>query len=111
MSVGTWVNTNSSTRGITRLVVTNAGGNKLNIQVFGKCSPTDCDWGKQSLVTYGSNVQDTNHRSATVVYNKGFSDTIVTLSLSGRQLNLQSFTEFKDQSGRQNYFSNDVFRR
>lgn len=109
--IGTWVNTNSNTRGITRLVVTNAGGNKLNIQVFGKCSPTDCDWGKESLVTYGSNVQDTNHRSATAIYKKGFSDTIVTLNVRGRQIDLQSFTQFLDQSGRQNYSSNEVFRR
>jgi hypothetical protein len=110
--VGTWVNTNSNTRGITRVVVTSAGSNALNVQVFGKCSPTDCDWGKTTLLTYGNNVQDANHRFATASYDKGFSKTIVTFSLQGnKQISLQNFTQFTDKSGRQNYASQEVLKR
>ncbi len=109
--VGTWVNTNSNTRGITRVIVTQAGANGLNVQVFGKCSPSDCDWGKTTLLTYGNNVQDTNHRFATANYAKGFSNTFVTFSLAGnKQINLQSFTQFTDSSGRQNYAFQEVFK-
>jgi hypothetical protein len=110
--VGTWVNTNSNTRGITRVVVTSAGSNALNVQVFGKCSPTDCDWGKTTLLTYGNDVQDTNHRFATASYDKGFSKTIVTFSLQrNKQISLQNFTQFTDKSGRQNYASQEVLKR
>lgn len=111
--VGTWVNTNSNTSGITRLVVTRQGSN-LRIQTFGKCHPTDCDWGTVGLVTYGKNVQDADHTAATALYKPGFANTLLTLELAGagrNQINLQSFTQFTDNSGRQNYFDRDTFKR
>lgn len=43
---GIWINTNKNTRSITKIIVSNNG---RNIQVFGKCSPKDCDWGKKPL--------------------------------------------------------------
>ncbi|BAY90098.1 MULTISPECIES: hypothetical protein [unclassified Tolypothrix] len=109
--VGTWVNKDNNTRGVTRLVITSAGSNKLNIQVFGKCHPTDCDWGTVPVVTYGLNVQDTNHTYATANYTKGFSNTLLTLNHAGSQIMLQGFTQFLDNSGRQNYYSRDYFQR
>ncbi|MBF2016352.1 MAG: hypothetical protein IGS23_14345 [Rivularia sp. T60_A2020_040] len=110
--VGTWQNTNSNTRGITKLVVTKASGNKLNIRVFGSCSPRDCDWGTASLTTYGTSVQDANHRAATTNYNKSFANTLLTINLGAtNRLNLQSFTQFKDNSNRQNYTSTEAFRK
>ncbi|QLE57362.1 hypothetical protein [Nostoc sp. TCL26-01] len=109
--VGTWVNKDGNTRGITRLVVTSAGGNKLNIQVFGKCHPTDCDWGTTSLLTYGVNVQDTNHGYGSANYNKGFANTFLGLGQSGQEIMVQSYTQFLDNSGRQNYYSREYFQR
>ncbi|OUL19968.1 hypothetical protein [Nostoc sp. 106C] len=109
--VGTWVNKDANTRGVTRLVITSAGTNKLNIQVFGKCHPTDCDWGTAPVVTYGLNVQDTNHTYGTANYNKGFSNTLLTLDYAGSQIMLQGFTQFLDNSGRQNYYSRDYFQK
>jgi hypothetical protein len=109
--VGTWVNKDANTRGITRLVITSAGGNKLNIQVFGKCHPQDCDWGKTSLVTYGLNVQDTNHSYASANYNKSFANSFLTLGHSGNQIMLQGYTQFLDNSNRQNYYSRDYFQK
>ncbi len=49
---GTWRNTDSNTGSITRLVVTS---NSTRVQAFGKCSPTDCDWGTVNLTPSGSN--------------------------------------------------------
>lgn len=109
---GTWVNTNSNTRGITKLVIRRVGTNKLSIRVYGSCSPRDCDWGRTKLITYGSSVQDTNHRSATASYNKSFANTFLTINLrSNDRLGLQSFTQFKDNSNRQNYTSRYSFRK
>jgi hypothetical protein len=109
--IGTWVNTNSSTSGVTRLVITSAG-NKLNIETFGKCHPTDCKWGTTSLTTYSSNVQDPNTRYGTAIYNPGFSQTLLTLDIKGKNaLSLQNFTQFTDNSKRQNYSSIENFKR
>ncbi|BAZ30145.1 hypothetical protein NIES4074_26010 [Cylindrospermum sp. NIES-4074] len=109
--VGTWVNKNPETRGVTRLVITSAGGNNLKIQVFGQCQPTDCDWGTAPLVTYGVNVQDTNHTYATTNYKKGFANSLLTFSYGGKEIMLQGYTQFVDNSGRQNYYSREYFQQ
>ncbi len=111
--VGTWENTNSRTGGITRFIVSSRGRN-LNIQVFGKCTPSDCNWGSTRLITYGSSVSDSNHLAATANYNQSFANTVLTLMLSGRQrdrISLQSFTQFTDRSNRENYLSQETFKR
>ena len=38
---GTWFNTNSSSNGITKLIIKSNG----TIRAYGKCHPRDCDWG------------------------------------------------------------------
>jgi hypothetical protein len=110
--VGTWENTNSNSRSITKLVVTRASQNRLVVRVYGSCSPRDCDWGTAKLTTYGTSVQDRNHRSATTSYNKNFANSFLTINLRGSDtLSLQSFTQFKDNSNRQNYTSTENFRK
>lgn len=110
--VGNWVNVNSNTRGITRFVVTAPQPNTLKVQVFGKCHPTDCAWGVTQFTTYGSTVQDSNHKEATAVYNQSFANDFLTFALRGaNRMLLQSFTQFTDHSARQNYFAQEQFKR
>ncbi|MEH1934507.1 MAG: hypothetical protein V7L14_12470 [Nostoc sp.] len=109
--IGTWVNKDANTPNITRLVITSGSGNKLNIQVFGKCHPSDCDWGTAPLLTYGINVQDTNHKYATANYNKGFANSFLTLGSARQEVLLQGYTQFLDNSGRQNYYSREHFQK
>ncbi len=112
--VGTWVNANSNTRGVTKLIVKQADGNTLQIQVFGQCQPSECDWGKSRLITYGKNVQDFDHTAGTATYRESFKNTLLTMQLNPRNRNLLSlanFTQFTDRSNRQNYFSTERFKK
>ena len=43
--VGEWKNIDPNTGGITKVIVT-IENNELAINAFGKCHPTDCEWGK-----------------------------------------------------------------
>ncbi|MEK7311223.1 MAG: NBR1-Ig-like domain-containing protein [Chloroflexota bacterium] len=45
---GTWVNTNAGTNNITRIIIT-ASGSQLSVHPFGKCTPSDCDWGTKTF--------------------------------------------------------------
>jgi hypothetical protein len=45
--VGTWVNDDASTLGVTRIVITNPAGQQLKVNPFGKCTP-ECDWGSKT---------------------------------------------------------------
>jgi hypothetical protein len=108
--VGTWVNVDRNTRGITKVIITESG-NQYEIQAFGSCSPTDCDWGKSALTTYGENVQDATHKAGTTQFNPGFAQTLLTVKQAGNQINLDGFTRFTDNSGRQNYHNRHTLRK
>ncbi len=45
--VATWLNDDSGTSGITRIIISRSG-QTLFIHPYGKCHPTDCDWGTRS---------------------------------------------------------------
>lgn len=108
---GTWVNSNVTTSGITRINISTNPDHSLSIQVFGRCTPNDCDWGKANVITYGANVSDTNHFTGTAVYAKSFANTTLVLNLSKSRLSVQSLTQFTDGSGRQNYASIESFTK
>lgn len=108
---GTWVNARPTTNGITRVNVTTNAAGALEVQVFGRCSPSDCDWGKASVLTYGANVSDANHWTATAVYSKGFANTILVMNLRGKTMTVQSLTQFTDGSNRQNYTTTEAFTK
>ncbi|HSU27984.1 MAG TPA: hypothetical protein VLJ68_06365 [Chitinophagaceae bacterium] len=81
---GTWLNINSGTNGITKLIVTNNN----SIQVFGKCSPQDCDWGKTSLISLGGN----NFKA---IFNSSYVINTLNISYVGGQLNLNESDYYK----------------
>jgi Predicted periplasmic protein (DUF2092) len=43
-TVGTWVNHDSSTLGVTQIVISDKNGG-LDAHAWGSCTPVDCDWG------------------------------------------------------------------
>ena len=42
--IGTWINQDPATMGITHILIEDRGGSVL-ARVWGACVPTDCDWG------------------------------------------------------------------
>jgi CARDB len=110
--IGEWVNVDFDTRGITRFVLSPTADNDiLKIEVFGKCHPTDCEWGDTSLSLYGANVSDSDYQFASARYEKGFADTIITMEfLDDGRIALDNFTEFLEDN-RENYHSFDLFRK
>lgn len=45
---GAWTNTNPATTNITKIIIL-ANGNQIGLNPFGKCTPTDCNWGTQTF--------------------------------------------------------------
>ncbi len=48
---GSWVNDNADTLGTTQVVVRRDNG-RILVHVWGRCTPSDCDWGETSADTY-----------------------------------------------------------
>jgi hypothetical protein len=104
---GTWVNQNSNTSGITRFVLIPNGAHKFKVRVFGKCHPTDCDWGVTEMTTYAR--QDGYYFYGTANYAQGFKNSELIFTLAEGSVVLESFNHFLDNSGRQNYYTRDQF--
>lgn len=110
--LGVWTNVDCGTNGVTRLVISKAGlPNVLRIRTFGKCTPTDCDWGTERLFLYGANVSDTDYQHATATYDQRQIVSLLALEFEddGR-LAFRLYTRFKKGS-RQFFHSHDHFRR
>ena len=111
--LGTWNNSDTNTRGITKIIVSRAGDD-VSMQVFGSCSPTDCDWGMIAAHVMGPGVSAdnmANANSVVAVYDQNFADKIIILQPSFGGLQAQALTHFKDGSGRSDYSSTDQFIR
>lgn len=114
--IGTWVNKDPNSPGVTRFVIKEASPGKLSIQGFGACKPEDCYMGSGELVTYGTGINDRNHKFATVSgpsprYPK-YMNFIFTLELTSQdEINGQGFTQFINKSEYQNYAGKDTFKR
>ena len=50
---GSWVNVDKNTRGVTKAEIRAVGGH-LVVQLWGRCHPTDCDWGMVPLEGAGT---------------------------------------------------------
>ena len=108
--VGTWVNVNSATRDIVKVVLTDNGG-ALQVHGYGACSPTPCDWGQVPGEAYAASVSGGAAVAFSANYAFGFKNTILTGHLDGQHLIVEDFNVFEDGSGRSPYFSQGTFKK
>jgi hypothetical protein len=50
---GTWLNDDPGTAGVTKIIITHLGGQNLGVHPYGKCFPSDCDWGTKNVTFNG----------------------------------------------------------
>jgi hypothetical protein len=84
------------------------------VQAWGKCHPKDCDWGVVPAYSFSPDVSSdpVNQAQALMaVFDAGFSETALFIKPQGNRLSVQSYTRFKDNSGRTNYASSYVFQK
>ncbi len=96
---GTWTNQDPSTANNTKLVITQ-NGSELKVHAWGKCTPTDCDWGEQS----GGIVDD----AGVVTWDQGFVIRKMKLTLEGNN-QLRSVTESVYSDSRPRRKTEEVF--
>lgn len=108
--LGIWVNTDTDTGGMTRLIVSAAGA-AYTVEGFGRCHPTDCEWGSTSFQLLGYSVTDMNPLWGFATWDFGFTDTYIVVHREGDLLVVESYDIFKDNSGRSNYRSLYLMRR
>lgn len=109
--LGTWVNTNPAGPGIAKLIVSQEQGKPL-VRIFGSGSSSLMDWGKVPVESiYAKDVNSAEPMAFDARYDLGFMEVHVQANFSLGLLVLACFNNFKDRTGRVNYFSREFFHR
>lgn len=108
--IGRWKNTNSATRGISEIVISEAGEN-LRVQTFGACASGSSDWGERPATTYAYAVAGDIIAGFELTYDFGSQETLVTAIHNRGVLVIHSYHRFKDGSGRSNFISKEFFHQ
>jgi len=94
---GTWISEGR------KFVITKAGSG-WKVHGWGKCSPTQCDWGEVNLSLIAPSVDSREYTHAVAVWNVGFATTFAVFKLDGQaRMPLELFTVFNDGSNRSNW--------
>jgi len=109
---GSWNNVDPNTSGITKIEIA-ASGTSAQVHVWGRCHPSDCDWGTVKAQAFASSVSSDLAGADTLiaVFDSGFSETTLVMELSGNTLIVDSYDRFTDGSGRSNYLANYKFQK
>ena len=111
---GNWRNTDTATRGITRLQI-NTGATPVRVHAWGSCAPSDCELGTVDGFAYGPNVSSNLNSSAqaiSAIFRSGFSETIFIIRPArGGRLQADVYDRFTDGSGRTAYATTYLFAR
>lgn len=108
--LGKWVNVDPETRDISSIVVKKEN-DSWTIQAWGKCHPTDCEWGAVPLNMIGDSTTDKTFDCAFAEWKFDFSMKYLTMRIQGDKLVVEKITVFKDNSNRSNYRSLDLMKR
>jgi hypothetical protein len=114
--LGTWVNTNSSTDSVVNIVASDVNG-QLEIDAYGACSPTPCQWGNVPATAYGTNAGSTKGASfqAEWTWDSGYARNIllghVTYPDGVATLVVQEPTIFISPDPRSNFTDTETFVR
>lgn len=106
--IGIWHSTNSETRGIIKLVLSEQQG-ALTMQAFGAGESGEVDWGTIQGQAFAAHVGGEEGVAFRALYDFGFLRTVIAAYLNKRILVVDTYNTFKDDSARSNYFFRDHF--
>lgn len=110
---GQWTNIDEKTGGVKRVVLSKDTDGEWAIEAFGSGGggQLEIPWGKVDLHLLGSNIGAKSLDYGFASWDKDFAITHTVLHVENNRLVVEMFTIFKDDSGRSNYRSREVFKR
>ncbi|HET6975888.1 MAG TPA: hypothetical protein VFI24_06180 [Pyrinomonadaceae bacterium] len=105
---GVWINSNPSTTGIARMVMSEANG-KLSLQVFAIGPDGLIDWGSADVKVFAGVPTSKVGAGFTCKFDFGFAETELQGMIMKGLLVLAQFHHFKDDSKRADFFVREYF--
>jgi hypothetical protein len=112
---GYWKNVDPDTTGVTTLEI-DATGTKVTVHAWGKFYPTDIDWDyANASYAYGPAASSdplSETTAISAVWTTSFSDILMIIRpVEDERLQADTYTRFKDGSGRRAYTQSYIFER
>jgi hypothetical protein len=109
--LGCWINTNTATPGIAKVIVT-SGNDGLSIRVFSASGPTPRDWGNADVeALYSTGVHSLAAMAFAATYDFDTVHVQLEANLSLGLLVIATCNTFTDRSRRSNFFGREFFYR
>lgn len=107
--VGTWINSNSESRGFGRLVIDRDDAG-MGLQAFGIGEDGPVDWGRVGADVF-ANLENEGSTSTALYarYDLGYMEVEIQVRLAKGLLVITHFATFKDDSGRSNWVDREFF--
>jgi hypothetical protein len=108
--LGTWLNTNMATRGVTSAMLSRKG-EQIVVRIFAAGDPEPSDWGEAMVSLFATDASSPEAMAFSSFYDFNFMETQLQAHVRQGVLIIAKFDRFKDNSGRSNYFSKEFFYR
>lgn len=105
---GVWINSNPDTNGIARMEFSEVEG-KLSVRVYAIGPNGLIDWGLAPAKLFAASPKSRAIAGFTCTYDFGFVETRLHAMMLKGLIVLAQFHEFKDNSGRMDYFVREFF--
>lgn len=105
--IGTWQHRIGDVK---RLTISRRGS-AYYVNVWAFSTRGEIEWGEVLLTPFGESVAATRGTAAIGVWNHDYASTTGLFRRMGKDLVLESFTTFADNSGRSNYWATDRLRK
>ena len=104
--VGTWINTNRDTKGITRFDISARDDGGIDVEATGSTA-----WPITPASVYGDRLDARDALAFSAVCDLGYADVHLQTNIKGGVLVVARFHRFKDGSGRSNFFMREFYYR
>jgi hypothetical protein len=108
--LGTWHATDRQTRSVTELVLSTRNG-ELLVSAHGADEPQPRDWGEAAATAFAAEPSSRTAMAFSAEYDFGFLTVLLAAYAKQGILVLDTFTSFRDDSGRAGYFTREFFHR
>src|SRR5215207_435759 len=106
--IGVWINTNADTTGIARVEFSETHG-QLSVRVYAVGPNGMIDWGVAQAKLFAASPKSRATTGFTCKYDFGFAETRLQAMILTGLIVLAQFHDFKDDSGRMNFFVREYF--
>jgi hypothetical protein len=105
---GVWINSNPDTNGIARMELSDVEG-QLSVRVDAMGPDGLIDWGRAPVKLFTASPKSRTTAGFTCTYDFGFAETRLQAMIMKGLIVLAQFHEFKDDSGRMDFFVREYF--